>query len=153
MNKYTASFLLPFFLGCKGGRGVSSLLYFVSPAVDAVAVAAEGDVEADVAHAGGVSEEGVGDHAAGVGPTVRREREHRIEKLGDLLGVLGREVVFLEQHVRQGPVAQPRDVAQLAFAVEDLLRPLARDAERLGEGSQQLDDLRNVVVVLAVLGA
>jgi hypothetical protein len=62
-------------------------------------------------------------------------------------------VVLLAQHVGQGPVAQAVDVAQLALAVEDLLRPLARQAERLGERPEQLDDLRDVVVVLAVLGA
>jgi hypothetical protein len=45
------------------------------------------------------------------------------------------------------------DVAQLALAVENLLRPLARQAEGLGERAEQLDDLRDVVVVLAVLGA
>lgn len=50
-------------------------------------------------------------------------------------------------------MAQLGDVAQLALAVEDLLRPLAGEAERLGEGAEQLDDLRDVVVVLAVLGA
>lgn len=48
---------------------------------------------------------------------------------------------------------QPVDVAQLALAVEDLLRPLAGDAEGFGEGAEELDDLRDVVVVFAVFGA
>jgi len=48
---------------------------------------------------------------------------------------------------------QAVDVSQVALAREDLLRPLARKAQRLGEGSQQLDDLRDVVVVLTILGA
>lgn len=44
------------------------------------------------------------------------------------------------------------DVSQFASSVEDFLRPLARLAERLGEGAEELDDLRNVIVVFAVLG-
>ena len=60
-------------------------------------------------------------------------------------------MVLLAQDVGQGPVAQAVDVTELAFAVEDFLRPLAADAERFGERAQQLDDLRDVVVVFAVL--
>lgn len=45
------------------------------------------------------------------------------------------------------------DVAQLAFAVKDLLRPLPRKAERFGEGTQQFDDLCNVIVVFTVFRA
>lgn len=43
------------------------------------------------------------------------------------------------------------NVTQLALPVEDLLGPPAREAQRLGKGAQKLDDLRYVVVVLAVL--
>jgi hypothetical protein len=50
-------------------------------------------------------------------------------------------------------MAQAMDVAELAFAVEDLLRPFAGHAEGFGEGAEQLDDLRDVVVVFAVFGA
>lgn len=42
------------------------------------------------------------------------------------------------------------DVAQLAFAVEDFLRPFTGQAEGFGEGTEKLDDLRNVIVVFAV---
>jgi hypothetical protein len=45
------------------------------------------------------------------------------------------------------------DVAQLAFAVEDFLRPFAAYAKGFGEGTEQLDDLRDVVVVFAVFCA
>lgn len=45
------------------------------------------------------------------------------------------------------------DVAQLAFAVEDLLRPFPGQAEGAREGAQQLDYLRDVVVVFAVFRA
>ena len=41
-------------------------------------------------------------------------------------------------------------VAQLAPAIEDLLRPLTRQAERARKGSEQLDDLGNMIVVFAV---
>ncbi len=92
-------------------------------------------------------------HAARVGALLGHELEHRGEEVGDALALLLLEVVLLAEDVGQGPVAQAVDVAQLALAVEDLLRPLARQAERLGERPEQLDDLRDVVVVLAVLGA
>jgi hypothetical protein len=45
------------------------------------------------------------------------------------------------------------DVAELAFAVEDFLGPFAGEAEGFGEGAEELDDLRDVVVVFAVFGA
>jgi hypothetical protein len=49
-------------------------------------------------------------------------------------------------------VPQPVNVAEFAFSVKDLLRPFTRKAKRLGEGAKQLDNLCNMVVVLAVLG-
>ena len=45
------------------------------------------------------------------------------------------------------------DVPELAFPVEDLLRPLAGDTETLRECTEQFDDLCDVVVVFAVFGA
>lgn len=45
------------------------------------------------------------------------------------------------------------DVPQLALAVEYLLTPLTAEAERAREGTEKFDDLRNVVVVLAVFCA
>ena len=48
---------------------------------------------------------------------------------------------------------QTVDIAEFALAVEDFLRPFARDAQGFGEGAEELDDLRDVVVVFAVLGA
>ena len=45
------------------------------------------------------------------------------------------------------------DVPEFALAVEDFLGPFAREAERFGEGAEELDDLGDVVVVFAVLGA
>ena len=50
-------------------------------------------------------------------------------------------------------MTQSVDVTQLAFAVEDLLRPFSGDAEGAREGTEKLDDLRDVVVVFAVFGA
>ena len=45
------------------------------------------------------------------------------------------------------------DVAQLALAVEDFLRPFSLLAEGAWEGAEKLDDLGNVIVVFAVFGA
>lgn len=45
------------------------------------------------------------------------------------------------------------DVAQLAFAVEDLHGPFTRHTEVAREVSKEFDDLCNVVVVFAVFGA
>lgn len=44
-------------------------------------------------------------------------------------------------------------IAQLALAIEDLLRPFACKTEGFGKRSKEFDNLRNVVVVLAILGA
>ena len=48
---------------------------------------------------------------------------------------------------------QPVDVAQLALAVEDFGRPFSGEAEVAGKGAEELDDLRDMVVVFAVFGA
>lgn len=45
------------------------------------------------------------------------------------------------------------DVSEIAFPAEDLLRPFAREAKRSWEWAQELDDLGNVIVVFAILGA
>lgn len=50
-------------------------------------------------------------------------------------------------------MAESVDIPQLAFAVEDFLRPFAREAERFGELAEEFDDLCDVVVVFAVFGA
>ena len=45
------------------------------------------------------------------------------------------------------------DISELAFTVENFLRPLAGDAEGFGKGAEEFDDLGDVVVVFAVFGA
>ena len=62
-------------------------------------------------------------------------------------------MVLLPQDVRERPVPQAVDVAQLAFAAEDFLRPFTREAEGAREGAEEFDDLRDVVIVFAVFGA
>ena len=61
-------------------------------------------------------------------------------------------MVFLSEDVGESPVAEAVDVSELAFAVEDFHRPLARHAEVAGEATEKLNDLRDMVVILAVLG-
>lgn len=92
-------------------------------------------------------------HTARVGTLTRHELEHRQEEIADATGLFDAEVVFLAEHVGQGPVAEAMDIAELAFAVEDFLRPLAADTQGFGEGAEELDDLCDVVVVFAVFGA
>lgn len=45
------------------------------------------------------------------------------------------------------------DISKLAFAAEDFLGPLTREAECTGERTQELDDLCDVIIVFAVFGA
>lgn len=92
-------------------------------------------------------------HAAGVCSLLGHELQHRSQESGDALRLVLFEMVFLLQDVGQRPVPQSVNVPQLAFAVEDLLAPLAAKTERAREGAKQFDDLRNVVVVLAVFCA
>jgi len=49
-------------------------------------------------------------------------------------------------------MTKPVDIAELAFTVEDLLRPLSCKTEGFGERPHELDYLRNVIVVFAVFG-
>ena len=62
-------------------------------------------------------------------------------------------MIFLFQDIGKRPVAQTVDVPQLTLAVEDFLGPFAGEAELAREGTEELDDLGDVVVVFAVLGA
>ena len=50
-------------------------------------------------------------------------------------------------------MSQTVDVAELAFAIENFLRPFAGDAQAFGECAKEFDDLRDVVVVFAVFRA
>lgn len=50
-------------------------------------------------------------------------------------------------------MTQSMNVAEFPFAVEDFLRPLARKAEGAWERTEELNDLRDVIIVLAVFGA
>lgn len=50
-------------------------------------------------------------------------------------------------------MAQTVNVTQLALAVEDFLTPFSGEAERFGEGTEELDDLRDMIVVFAVFCA
>jgi hypothetical protein len=50
-------------------------------------------------------------------------------------------------------VSKSVDVAKLAFAVEYLLRPFARNTKGFGKGTQKLDDLSDVIIILAIFGA
>jgi hypothetical protein len=132
----------------------SPLLDLAGPPLNALAPAAHlQSRDPHVLHAQRVGQPLVRRHATRVGPLLGDELQHRGQEVGDALGLPLVEVVLLLQHVRQRPVAQAVDVTELALACEDLLRPLARQAEGLRERAEQLDYLRDVVVVFAILGA
>ena len=100
------------------------------------------------------AEVGPGNFAQHPGPTLGGEAVAiHFRRISDAARFLDAKVVLLTQDVGKGPVAQAVDVAELAFAVEDFLRPFAADAQRFGESAQQLDDLCYVIVVFAVLCA
>lgn len=50
-------------------------------------------------------------------------------------------------------MSKSMDISELAFPVKDLLRPFAGDTKTLRECTEQLDDLCNVIIVLAVFRA
>ena len=130
------------------------LLDLGRPAVNTLTLAADLDVEFALAfHTPRALHERVIGHTAGVSALCRHQLEHGEQEVADAARLLDAKVVLLTQDVGKGPVAQAVDVAELAFAVEDFLRPFAADAEGFGEGAEELDDLRDVVVVFAVFGA
>jgi hypothetical protein len=92
-------------------------------------------------------------HPTRIRPLHGNQIQHRQQEASNLLRVLGGKVVFFLEYVGEGPVAQTVDIAQLALAVEDFLGPFAVGREGLGEGTEQLDDLSDVVVVFAIFGA
>jgi hypothetical protein len=117
---FPASHMLLFFIN---DRNLSpDLLDLGRPALDAFALATDCDIDLGFAlHSPSALEERVARHAAGVGALGGHQLEHGQEEVTDAAGLFHAEVVFLAQHVWQGPVAQAVDVAELAFAVEDLL--------------------------------
>ena len=129
------------------------LLDLGGPALDALAATAHGDIELDVLHALDVGHKVMVAHAARIRPPLRQNLQHRHQEIADPLALVRAEMVFFPQHVRQGPVSQAVDVAQFAFAVENFLRPFSGQAQRFGEGAEELDHLRDVVVVFSVFGA
>lgn len=50
-------------------------------------------------------------------------------------------------------MTQSVNISKLPFTIEDLLTPFSTQAKRFGEGAEEFDDLRDVVVVFAVFGA
>lgn len=132
----------------------SHLLNLSRPPVNALTLAANLNIKLALAfHAPRALHERVVRHAARISALSGHKLEHGQQEVADAAGLLNAKVVLLTQDVGQGPVAQAVDVAELAFAVEDFLRPFAADAQGFGEGAEQLDDLRDVVVVFAVLCA
>lgn len=92
-------------------------------------------------------------HATRVSPFGRKQFQHGQKEIRNLLCILNGKVILLPKNIRKSPVTQTVDVAQFTPPVEDFLRPLAGLAEGLREGTEELDDLRNMIVVFSVFGA
>jgi hypothetical protein len=92
-------------------------------------------------------------HSACIRPSLGQKLQHRRQEPCDPVRLLHAEMILFLEDVRQRPMSEPMDISELAFAVEDFLRPFAGEAERFGEWAEQFDDLRDVVVVFAVLSA
>ena len=104
------------------------LLDLSVPALYAVAFATDLDIQLDVGHAFCIIHKFVIAHATSVRSCGRQKFEHGGEEAGDFLSIFYRKVVLLFQYVCQCPVAQPVNVPQFSFPVEDFLRPLPRQA-------------------------
>ncbi len=50
-------------------------------------------------------------------------------------------------------MSESMDISELAFPVEDFLRPFSGQAKRFGKLAEQFDDLGDMVVVFAIFGA
>lgn len=109
------------------------LLNFGRPPFDPFSPTSHRNIDSDSLHPDDSLEKRAAAHASGVGPLRRFQFQHRREKLPDSLSLIHAKMVFFPQHVRKRPVAQPMDVAKLALAAEDLLGPLAAEAERSGK--------------------
>lgn len=92
-------------------------------------------------------------HPARICPINRQQLQHRQEETRNLLALLLAKVILFVQDIGQCPVPQAVNITQLALSIEDLLAPFSGEAERFGEGTEQFDDLRDVVVVFAVFCA
>lgn len=86
----------------------------------------------------------------GGGPLIRVVLEHRRKEVGELAGRVRLPAVLLGEHVVQVPRLQADDVAQFALLVEVVARLLAGVDDRLGNVAQQLDDVRQMVLVARV---
>lgn len=50
-------------------------------------------------------------------------------------------------------MSESMDVSELAFSIEDFLRPFARQPKGFGKWAEKFDDLGDVVIIFAILGA
>ena len=73
--------------------------------------------------------------------------EHGQEKVGELCGVARTPLVLFGEHLVQLPRPQLIDVTQLTALAKELARVLAHHGHVVGYGPEQLDDVRDVVLV------
>lgn len=97
------------------------LLNLCGPSINAITLGAGLNFQLDTIHAFCAIKEAVASHTSSVGAVCREKFEHGQQEFGNALALLNAEMVFLSQNIRQGPVAETVDVAQLSLAIEYLL--------------------------------
>lgn len=103
------------------------LLDLRCPPLNAFALAAGVHLEFHSVHAFCIIQEPMTGHSSCIRPLNRQEFEHGQQELGDTLSLLDAEVILLAKDVGESPMPETVDVAELAFAIEDFLGPLAGD--------------------------
>jgi hypothetical protein len=101
-------------------------LYLRSPTLNALAFTPQRNIQLDIFHPHRPVHKFVIAHSSGVRAALRQKLEHRYQEPRDPAGLFRIEMIFLFEDVGQRPVSQSMNVSELAFTVEDFLRPFAR---------------------------
>lgn len=107
----------------------SPLLDLSRPAFDAITLCADSDVEFDRLHTFGILCKFVIAHAACIRSALGWQIEHWSKKVGDSVCLFHRKMILLPENVWERPVSQSVDVAELALAIENFLRPFSGQAQ------------------------
>lgn len=112
---------------CAGGViGPLSLPHLRRPPVDAVSSSSNFEtLDAQTLHSWRILQPNMSSHATRVGTFIRYQLEHRRQEICNALCFIFFEMIFLAKNIRERPVPQSMNVAQLSFTIEDFLTPFA----------------------------